>query len=154
MNVEKLFLPLSDSILFQTISMMEPSLGNHDKIDCCRWVDKSQISNFMNISQYFVPFFDRLRESEMTPCLQVFNQRSLEFAYQKFVQKKSQNYALISFMVSFLGILVTIVSRTKWYVIVRRHSLHGNINFQKENQILMIRILLTTISGEISSMII
>ena len=85
----------------------------------------------MNISQYFVPFFDRLRESEMTPCLQVFNQRSLEFAYQKFVQKKSQNYALISFMVSFLGILVTIVSRTKWYVIVWRHSLHGNINFLK-----------------------
>ena len=73
----------------------------------------------MNILQYFV-LFDRLRESEMTPCLQVFNQRGLEFAYQKFVQKKSQNYAIISFMVSFLGILVTVVSRTKWYVIGHR----------------------------------
>merc|ERR1719328_101830 len=80
-----------DNITRATISIMEPSLGNNDKIDCCR-----------------------LRESEMTPCLQVFNQRSLEFAYQKFVQKKSQSYALVSFMVSFLGLLVTIVSRTKW----------------------------------------
>ena len=61
---------------------------------------------------YFLIF--RHRESEITPFFQVMNQRYLEVSYQNSIQNKSWNYAIISFSMTLLSLLLFLALRTDW----------------------------------------
>ena len=59
-------------------------------------------------------FLLRLKEAELLPCVNLFNQPIMECSYQNYAHNKSQKYAIISFAISFVCSLVAVASKSNW----------------------------------------